>query len=146
MSVFISWSGADRDIKNSLTARLDLEDIPYTERFAMQLNHISDANCVARKQNLENTAGFDILIRRIRFLLKRRQDGIPEKPYDVLMPKVAGRPVSTGGYFVKDSRNEVIEEIDKAFGHSNIVILSEIFGFGKKSVIRNTYRNTASNP
>ena len=111
-------------------------DAPYTERFAMQLNHISDANCVARIQKLGASGGLDAVIKRVRYLLDRRAEGMPEKPYDVLLPKVSGVPVTSFGYFVEDSRNDIIRSIEEAFSRSSVVILSNLFGFGKKSVIR----------
>ena len=204
MRVFISWSGADRDVKNVIAETLSQENIPYwdsdedcvtdfsqecienirrsqiyliivseasmspksyvineliearqmenegrlnilvykvtdapyTERFAMQLNHISDSNCVARIQKMGRAGGLDTLMRRIRYLMARRAEGMPEKPYDVLCPKVSGVPVTACGYFVKDSRNDIIASLENAFATSNLVILSNLFGFGKKSVIR----------
>lgn len=204
MGVFISWSGADRDVKNVIAEKLSQENIPYwdsdehcnsdfsqecienirrsqvfliiiseasmssrsyvineliearrmenegllnivvykvtdapyTERFAMQLNHISDANCVARIQKLGASGGLDAVIKRVRYLLDRRAEGMPEKPYDVLLPKISGVPVTSFGYFVEDSRNDIIQSIEEAFSRSNVVILSNLFGFGKKSVIR----------
>lgn len=213
MSVFISWSGADRDVKNVIASKLaeenipywdsdehcksdfsqecienihrssvfvvivseasmaqgsyvfneviearrmesegrlnilvyKLTDAPYTDRFSMQLNHISDANCVSRKQGLGKTGGIESLLKRIKLLLSRRAEGNPEKPYDVLLPQVVGIPVSAGGYFVQDSRNDVLEELTGAFSTSNVVILSKLFGFGKKSVIRR-YIATAGVP
>ena len=45
-------------------------------------------------------------------------------------------PVTSFGYFVEDSRNDIIRSIEEAFSRSSVVILSNLFGFGKKSVIR----------
>lgn len=204
MSVFISWSGADRDVKNVIASKLaeenipywdsdehcksdfsqecienihrssvfvvivseasmaqgsyvfneviearrmesegrlnilvyKLTDAPYTDRFSMQLNHISDANCLSRVQGLGKAGGIESLLKRIKLLLSRREEGNPEKPYDVLLPQVVGMPVTAGGYFVPDSRNDILEALEEAFSSSNVVILSKLFGFGKKSVIR----------
>ena len=139
MSVFISWAGADREIKNVITKRLFDEkipffdsdedclsnfseecirnirqssvfivivseasmdphsyvrneiiearkmendgrlnilvykttDVPYTEFFSFNLNHISDANHVARKQS--DDGGIDTLIKRVKHLLDLRK-------------------------------------------------------------------------
>ena len=209
MQVFISWAGADREVKNAIVARLKKEkvdgkeidcwesdekcnsdfsaecirnirnsavfvvlvseasmdprsyvfseviearrlegegslnilvykltDEPYTERFAMQLNHVSDANHVARLQRLGSMGGIETLVKRVKYLLHCRAEGVPEKPYDVLVPHVIGTQVPTGGYFVENSRDDVIDAISEGFSRSNVVILSELFGFGKKSVLR----------
>ena len=219
MQVFISWAGADREVKNAIVARLakeqvdgkeidcwesdekcnsdfsaecirnirnssvfvvlvseasmdprsyvfseviearrlegegslnilvyKLTDEPYTERFAMQLNHVSDANHVARLQRLGSTGGIETLIKRVKYLLHCRAEGVPEKPHDVLVPRVIGTEVPTGGYFVENSRDDVIDAISVGFSRSNVVILSELFGFGKKSVLRRyvTHRNYKS--
>lgn len=205
MSVFVSWAGADREVKNVITAKLREEqieyfdsdefcqtdfsreciekirrskvfivivsdasmdprsyvfnevveahrlegegqlnilvykvtDAPYTERFAFNLNHISDANHVARAQRASGESrGVDVLVKRAKALLQRRLEGNPEKPYDVNRPKLAGSAISNTKYFVEGSRDSVIEDIERAFLTSNVIILSEIFGFGKKSVIR----------
>lgn len=204
MSVFISWTGADREIKNIIAERLNQENIPYwesdeycasdfskecienirrssifliivsdasmstrsyvinelieareqendgnlniivykvtdnplTDRFKMQLNHISDANNLARIQRFGKSGGLDTLIKRVRFLLDRRAHGVPEKPYDVLRPKINGVPVTASGYFIENSRDEAIAQIKDAFSTSNTIILSKLFGFGKKTTIR----------
>lgn len=209
INVFISWAGADREVKNAIATRLDgesvngepircwesdencssdfseecirnirrsavvivivseasmdprsyvfnevveartqeglgnlniivykLTDAPYTDRFAMQLNHISDANHVSRIQKMGNMGGIETLVKRVKHLIGCRVEGEPEKPYDVNFPMVEGASVFSGGYFVDNSRNSVIAEIESAFSRSNIVILSELFGFGKKSVIK----------
>ena len=206
MSVFLSWSGADRDVKNVIAQRLDdakipfwesdegclsdfsaecianikksrvfiviiseasmdphsyvfnevraaremendgqlnilvyrITDKPYTDRFEMQLNHITDTNHVARKRNMGALGGIDLLIRRVQYLLKCREEGRPEKPFDVYHPNIAGTKLigAVGGYFVPESRNDIIQQIENSFERSNVVVLTELFGFGKKSVIR----------
>ena len=205
MSVFISWAGADREVKNVIAEKLRGENIPYfdsdehcvsnfseecirnirrstvfivivseasmdphsyvrneiiearrmendghlnilvykitdepyTEFFSFNLNHISDANHVARIQKAGG--GIDTLIKRVKHLIALRDAGTPEKPHDVLYPRIVGTPVSTSayvGYFVDESRDGLLSELKDAFAESNVVILSELFGFGKKSVIR----------
>ena len=207
MSVFISWSGEDRDVKNVIAARLKEENIPffdsdedctsdfstecianirrstvfvviiseasmnnssyvineviearrmenngalnilvykitdapYTERFAFNLNHISDANHLGRVQKLGATGAIDTLIKRIRHLEKLRAEGRPEKPYDVILPIPHGIPIATRsyiGYFVEGSREDKLDEISSAFARSGTVILSEFFGYGKRSLIK----------
>ena len=204
MNVFISWAGADREVKNVIASRLRDEkikyfdsdefcetdfseecinnirrssvfivivsdasmdprsyvfnevveahrlegegllnilvykvtDSPYTARFAFNLNHISDANHIARVRKTEGVSGIDTLVKRVRSLLKRRAEGNPEKPCDVNVPKIVGTPLLSNKYFVDGSREEVLEKIEAAFSESNVIILSEIFGFGKKSVIK----------
>lgn len=207
MSVFISWAGADREVKNVIAEKLREEkieyfdsdehcvsnfseecianirrsrvfivivseasmdqrsyvrneiiearrmendghlnilvykitDAPYNEFFTFNLNHISDSNHVARIQRGGGTGAIDTLIKRAKHLLALRDAGTPEKPHDVLYPRIVGTPVSIGaylGYFVERSRDGVLEELREAFERSNAVILSELFGFGKKSVIR----------
>ncbi|MBE6688255.1 MAG: TIR domain-containing protein [Ruminococcaceae bacterium] len=204
MSVFISWSGADRDVKNVIASKLQQENItywdsdehcvsdfskecidnirrsqvfvvivseasmdtksyvineliearrmendgrlniivykvtdePYTERFAMQLNHVSDSNCVARIQKLGKSGGLDALIKRVKHLLKCRADGMPEKPYDVLVPRVYGATAASSGYFVDGSRDDIINRVNDAFSSSNVIFVSGVFGFGKRTVIR----------
>ncbi len=213
MSVFISWSGADRDVKNVIAARLQEEkieyfdsdehcasdfskecienirrstvflviisehsmnsssyvineviearqrenagalnilvykitDAPYTERFAFNLNHISDANHISRSEKLGATGAIDTLIKRIRHLEKLRAEGRPEKPYDVLVPSLLGTPIATRsylGYFVEGSRADKLYEIDSAFERSGTVIISEFFGYGKKSIIKRHAANS----
>jgi len=204
MSVFLSWSGADRTVKDVLAERLKDEDItfwesdekcqsdfseeciaaikrssvfvvliseasmdkksyvfneviearnmenegklnilvykltdqPYTNRFAMQLNHVTDSNHVSRIRNLGAAGGIDLLVRRIKYLLKCRAEGNPEKPYDVYHPNIAGQRPSAMGYFVPSSRDGVISRIEEGFSRSNVVIVTELFGFGRRSVVR----------
>ncbi len=115
-----------------------ITDEPYNEFFTFNLNHISDANHVSRIQRA-GASGIDTLIKRTKHLLALREVGTPEKPLDVLYPRIIGTPVSIGsylGYFVDRSRDEVLDSLNEAFERSNTVILSELFGFGKKSVIR----------
>ena len=207
MSVFISWAGPDRDVKNVIAARLQEEKIPYfnsdehcasdfsdecimnirnstvflvivsessmhnssyvineviearsrenagalniivykitdepyTPRFAFNLNHISDANHLTRVQKLGAESAIETLVKRIRHLEKLREAGNPEKPYDVLLPTLQGTLIATKsylGYFVEGSREEKLTEMSEAFEGSSTVILSEFFGYGKRSLIK----------
>lgn len=113
-----------------------ITDAPYTESFAFNLNHISDANHVARTRSNSGVSGIDTLVKRARFLADCRLNGFPEKPNDVLIPHVLGSAVTQTKYFVSGSRSEILEKIGSALSESNVVILSEFFGFGKKSVIK----------
>lgn len=207
MSVFISWAGADRELKNVIVSKFQEENIPYwesdehctsdfseecirnikrssvfvvivsdasmspssyvfneviqaracegqlklniivfkttdsdyTDRFAMQLNHISDANFLTRLQKAGAESSIDTLVKRVKRLLDLRENGVPEKPWDVNLPKLVGSQISLNhydGYFVSGSRDETTLRVDQAFKDSNTIILSELFGFGKRSFIR----------
>ena len=202
MNAFISWAGADRDVKNAIVSHLEgincydsdefcctnfsaeciqnirrsqifivivsdasmdpksyvineviearrlegegqlnilvykITDNPYTESFAFNLNHISDANHVSRTQSNLGISGIETLAKRVKLLVERRLNGTPEKPNDVLVPHVLGSAVTQTKYFVNGSRSEILEQIDDALLNSNVLILSEFFGFGKKSVIK----------
>lgn len=204
MSVFISWAGKDREVKNVLTAKLKTErilfwesdeycihdfseecisnirrsqifvvivsdssmspesyvineliearrlenegklnilvykitDASYTPRFAMQLNHISDSNHVSRLKKVGSAGGFDVLVKRIKILLEKRAKGDPEKPLDVKIPELKGFSLPAKEYFVENSRDDLLKEIGDAFKKSQVVVLSGMFGFGKRSAIR----------
>ena len=179
MSVFISWAGADREVKNVIASKLREEQIeyydsdefcqsdfsreciekirlssifivivsdasmspksyvfnevvearrlegegklnilvykvtdnPYTERFAFNLNHISDANHIARTQRISGKSGIDSLVGRVKSLLQMRLAGNPEKPNDVNVPKISGIAISQTKYFVEGSRDVILEKI-----------------------------------
>lgn len=117
-----------------------LTDAPYTPRFAMQLNHISDANHLSRIESFGTANGIDTIVKRTKYLLRCRAEGMPEKPNDVISPKVMGVEIPAGGYFVPGSRNDVIDAVADGFQRSNVVILSGLFGFGKKSALREYVR------
>lgn len=117
-----------------------LTDAPYTPRFAMQLNHISDANHLSRIESFGTANGIDTIVKRTKYLLRCRFEGMPEMPNDVISPKVMGVEIPARGYFVPDSRKDVIDAVADGFHHSNVVILSGLFGFGKKSALREYVR------
>ncbi len=202
MSIFVSWRGSDRDVKNELVAALraalpeetvwesdegcksngyeefirqirrseifiviisdaamepsyvinevitaracemagtlnmlvfSITDSPYTEEFEAQLNHISDANRVARLTG--TTDGYQQLAKRVAGLLERRRKGDPELPYDAFYPEIKGTAISQG-YYVPHSRDDVFEEIDRGFERSNVLVVSQIVGYGRKCVAR----------
>ena len=201
MSIFVSWRGSDRDLKNELVAELrrslpdetvwesdegcnsnayeefiseirkseifvvivsdetmkpsyvfneiiearacemagrlnmlvyKTTDAPYTKGFAANLNHLSDANHVAR---LKGETGYETLAKRIKVLLEKRRNGEPENPYDTFNPEIKGTELSHG-YYVPESRDDVFEEFDKAFEKSNIIIAAQMNGYGKKCAVR----------
>ncbi len=205
MKVFVSWTGADRDVKNVIVEKLkavDLEcydsdefctseyssecikaidksqvfiviisdasmkkgyvlneviharkledagqlniliykitDSPFTEAFEFQLNHISfvTGNMILRKENIIGQSSIDTLINRTRKLIEKRLNGEPEKPFEVSLPIINGAKIKGGGYFVENSRDEVLAAMDEAFSRSNVIILNELFGYGKRSTVK----------
>ncbi len=202
MSIFVSWRGSDRDIKNELVAQLraqlpdeqiwesdegcnsnayedfieqihrseifvvivsdeamkpsyvfneiiearacemagnlnmlvfKLTDSPYTGTFAANLNHLSDANHVARLKGTDE--GYITLANRIKSLLEKRRRGEPENPYDTFNPEIKGTELGNG-YYVPNSRDDIFEKFDNAFQSSNIIIASQISGYGKRCAVR----------
>ncbi len=111
---------------------------PFTEQFEFQLNHISfvTGNLIQRKEQSGGEGNIDLLIKRVKTLIKRRMDGDPEKPFSVNIPKVEGHEITRTGYFVENSRTEALDSIHEAFSRSNVVVLNELFGFGKRSTIK----------
>ncbi len=108
-----------------------LDDVPLTPRFAMQLNHISDANHTGRLyHNIET--GLNGLVNKVKYLLTCRKMGHPEKPFDVFEPELNGVPPG-GGYYVPHSRDAVLEETDAALKKSNIVFSFQITGYGRRT-------------
>lgn len=205
MEVFISWTGADREVKNVIVDRLTQEglecwdsdkectsdyseeciaavkkcqvfiviisdesmkkgyvfnevvtakeledegklnvlvykvtDAPYTDRFAFQLNHISfvSGNLINRKETVRGESSIDMIVKRTKRLLERRREGNPEKPFDVKIPEIDGLKITKPGYFVENSRDGVMTEIEESFEKSNVIVLKEICGFGKKSAVK----------
>ncbi len=205
MEVFVSWTGADRDVKNAIVEKLQeagidcwdsdeycvsdfssecitaiknsevfiviisdssmekgyvknevitarkledegklnilvykVTDEPYTNGFEFQLNHISftNGNLIQRKENLVGQSGIDNIVKRTKYLLQKRKDGEPEKPFEVKVPQIEGLKITKTGYFVENSRDDILSLIDKTFEESNVIVLKELFGFGKKSTIR----------
>ena len=113
-------------------------DQPYTNGFEFNLNHISHVtgNLIQRKEEVIGESGIDRIIKRAVKLLDRRREGDPEKPYDVNTPIVDGLALTDTGYFVENSRDLAFQEIDKAFERSNVIVLKEMFGFGKRSTVK----------
>ncbi len=202
MSVFVSWRGCDREVKNELVAHLrtalpgeeiwesdegcksnayeefiqkirqseifivivsdeamqpsyvfneviearkcemdgtlnmlmfKITDSPLTPTFAANLNHISDANHVGRLNGTEE--GYATLAARVKYLLEKRRIGEPENSYETFTPEIVGTDVG-GGYFVEHSRDDVFGQIDEAFACSNVVIASQISGYGRRCAVR----------
>lgn len=111
-----------------------ITDSELTPEFAGYLNHISDANRVARLTGSDS--GITTLVKRVRHLLFLRKSGTPEKPMDVYMPVISGITVKNTGYFVPGSRDDVFSELDEAFSHSNAVFAAQLSGYGRKSAVR----------
>ena len=109
-------------------------DVEYTPEFAANLNHISDVNHVARKAG--DDSGVMALARRVQYLLTRRKNHDPEKPYDVYLPEIEGTSISPSGYFVENSRDDIFEQIDAAFARSNVLITTQMSGYGRRSAVR----------
>ena len=116
-----------------------ITDAPYTDDFEFQLNHISfvTGNLLQRRENLRGDSGIDMLVTRAKRLLQLRQSGEPEKPFSVTKPSVEGWQLTgSTGYFVENSRNDILEAVHTAFMRSNAIVLTEFVGYGKRSVIR----------
>lgn len=116
-----------------------ITDAPYTDDFEFQLNHISfvTGNLVQRQENLRGDSAIDTLVKRVKRLLLLRKNGEPEKPFSVKLPLVEGRQLTGDtGYFVANSRDDILEAIEIGFTQSNTIVLTEFVGFGKRSVIR----------
>ena len=115
-----------------------ITDEPYTNGFEFRLNHISftNGNLIQRKETIGGESGIDNIVKRTKTLLKKRRDGEPEKPFDVKIPQISGLIINKTGYFVENSRNDTLSLFDNYFEESNVIVLKELFGFGKKSTIR----------
>ncbi|MBR4862970.1 MAG: TIR domain-containing protein [Oscillospiraceae bacterium] len=115
-----------------------LTDSPYTDQFEFLLNHISfvTGNMVQRVSSVSGVSSIDTIVRRTQELLKKRRDGVPEKPFDVNAPELDGLKLTKPAYFVDGSRNATLQAMEEGLSRSNVLILSEFFGFGKKSIIR----------
>lgn len=111
-----------------------ITDSEYTNRFELQLNHISDANHAARL--MKNESGIQNVAKRVKYLLARRRSGNPEKPYDVYQPEIEGIKLGNTGYFVPSSRDDVFDAFDKGFERSNVIFATQISGYGRKSAAR----------
>lgn len=113
----------------------NVDSCPLTDAFAMQINHISDANHVKNMRG-EDDGNIGVLIDRVKILLKRRAEGNPVKPLQAVEPKIAGLPITNNNYYVKNSRNDVIDVIHKALQSSSVVFVNELSGYGRKSVAK----------
>ncbi len=139
-------------VKNEVTMARKLEDdgdlnilvykatdSPYTDNFEFQLNHISfvTGNYFEKGNDFaKSSSGIDEIVRRTLFLLKKRKEGFPEKPFEVAVPKIEGLKITRPGYFVENSRDETMLLIDEALKISNVVVLKELFGYGKRSTVK----------
>ncbi len=110
---------------------------PYNDAFEFLLNHISfvTGNFFQRQKETKGS-GIDTIVKRVHTLLENRRSGTPEKPFDVHVPEIDGLQLGRNSYFVEDSRNDVLEEMENGFSDSNTLILSEFVGYGKRSVVR----------
>jgi len=117
---------------NMLVYKLD--DSEYTPEFSMQINHIPDSNYLGRLYN--DDSGIKTLVSRIKFLLERRRNGNPEKPLDVNIPEIDGNIFGKNRFFVSNSRESELIEIENAFDKSNVIVLSYMDGYGKKSTLK----------
>ena len=115
-----------------------LTDSPYTPRFKGLLNHISfvTGNLIQRQESTGGESSLDYLIRRAQRLIERRKDGDPEKPFEVGCPKPDGLKIVPAGYFVPGSRDGILEAMEEGFRNSNVIVLREFMGFGKRSTIK----------
>lgn len=109
-------------------------DRPMTKDFTLQLNHISDANRVARMEGTND--GIQSAVSRVKYLLHRRRMGKPELPTEVFEPKLNASQIQSAGYFVPGSRDDIFQKIDEAFASSNLVFVQGMHGYGKKSTCK----------
>ena len=154
-SVFIALvseaSMAEGYVQNEITTARNLEkegklnilvykltDAPYTDQFEFLLNHISfvTGNMIQRVSSISGVSSIDTIVHRAQELLKKRKDGTPEKPFDVNVPEIEGLKLTKPAYFVESSRDATLQALEEGLGRSNVLILSEFFGFGKRSIIR----------
>lgn len=115
-----------------------ITDAPYTEQFSMLLNHISfvTGDCFQRTNSVAGVSDIDRIVDRTVMLLKKRASGNPEKPYDVYIPEIDGLKLTKSGYFVEGSRDRVLQQMEDEISRSNVLILSEFIGYGKRSIIK----------
>ena len=162
-SVFIAIvsdaSMAEGYVQNEITTARDQEKIgrlnllvykiteaPYTDEFEFLLNHISfvTGNLVQRVSSVSGASGIDTIVSRARELLRRRKEGDPEKPFDVHMPQIDGLKLTKTGYFVDGSRDALLLAMENALQQSNVLILAEFFGYGKRSTIKKFVERSGS--
>jgi len=115
-----------------------ITDAPYSDAFNFQLNHISmvTGNFIQRQESSGGLSGLDQIVARATKLLNARKSGMPEKPFDVHIPRIEGLAITKTGYFVENSRDTVLDTMAQAFSQSNVLVIREFFGFGKRSTIR----------
>ena len=124
-----------REMRGNLDMMIfKLDDAPLTERFSLQLNHISDANHTGRLYH-NTDMGLESLVKKVRYLLQCRKLGKPEKPFDVFMPELNGVPLGRGGYYVPHSRDALLMELEDALSRSNIVFSFQLPGFGRRTTV-----------
>ncbi len=111
-----------------------LTDEPYTPDFELQLNHISYTGSFVQRR--EGSGGIDTIVERTKKLLRLRKEGNPEKPFEANTPKIDGVELVKAGFFVEHSRDSALEQLAIGFERSNVVIIKELFGFGKRSIAR----------
>ncbi len=112
-----------------------VDDTPLTAEFRMNLNHISDANRLARAFG-DAEGGYAIVVKRVNRLLKLRKEGRPELPNQVGIPELDAVVRGPLEDFVEGSRDDVYKKLHTAFGKSNVVFLEQLNGFGRKSTAR----------
>ncbi len=115
-----------------------ITNAPYTNQFEFLLNHISfvTGNLFQRASSIAGASNIDTIVNRTQALLKRREQGNPEKPFDVFIPEFDGLKLTRTGYFVEGSRDDTLQAIEEGLTRSNVVVLEEFFGFGKRSVAK----------
>ena len=113
-----------------------LTDTPYSPKLAGHLNHISDVHHLARAAGKPDDASISPLVLRVKSLLKRRKEGNPEKPADVMIPLLEGVGVGENDYFVPESRVCKLAELEEALSVNHAVFISGLKGYGKKALVR----------
>ena len=115
-----------------------LTDRPYINQFEFLLNHISyvTGNLFQRQAAFGGESPLETLTRRILTLVNKRKDGKPEKPFEVNRPQIKGMKIVPTGYFVEGSRDSLLSAMEEGFQRSNVLILTEFVGFGKRSTIK----------
>lgn len=113
-----------------------LTDKPYNHFFQFQLNHISFVTGSFIQRSESGASAIDTIVKRAKRLLELREKGEPEQPFDVFQPQIEGMEIVSPGYFVENSRDASLSAIADAFTRSNVVVLKELFGYGKRATIK----------
>lgn len=126
----------DSGLLNILVYKVN--DEAYTPEFDACLNHITSAtgNLIRRKVTLSGETAIDQIVHRTKRLLQKRTDGDPERPFDVRIPKIDGIKISRNSYFVPGSRADTLASLEESLNRSNVVVLNDLFGYGKRTVIK----------